>query len=69
MNSSKLTIKPLPASRKIYILGNRPGIRVPMREIQLTPTRRGEQDILEINPPFTDDHRAEFPGENQCQHR
>jgi phosphomethylpyrimidine synthase len=29
---------PFPASRKIYIAGTRPGVRVPMREIALTPT-------------------------------
>jgi phosphomethylpyrimidine synthase len=28
-----------PASRKIYVNGTRPGVRVPMREIALSPTR------------------------------
>jgi phosphomethylpyrimidine synthase len=33
------TTAPFPASRKIYIEGTMPGVRVPMREISLTPTR------------------------------
>lgn len=31
-------IQPLPNSRKVYIQGDRPDIRVPMREIHLSPT-------------------------------
>jgi phosphomethylpyrimidine synthase len=31
--------QPFPASRKVYVLGTRPGVRVPMREIDLAPTR------------------------------
>jgi phosphomethylpyrimidine synthase len=31
--------QPFPASRKIYVSGTRPDVRVPMREIDLTPTR------------------------------
>jgi phosphomethylpyrimidine synthase len=41
---------PFPNSRKVYVLGTTPGVRVPMREVQLTPTRvlgGGE----ETNPP------------------
>jgi len=40
-----------PGSRKIYIQGSRPDIRVPMREItqQVTPTSSGHED----NPPIT----------------
>ena len=36
-------IKPLPQSRKIYVQGSRPDIRVPMREITVgdTPTDMG----------------------------
>src|SRR5437016_4032161 len=39
-----------PASKKVYVPGSRPDIRVPMREISLTPTagRLG----LEENPPL-----------------
>ena len=32
------SIKPFPSSNKLYIEGSRPDIRVPMREIELTPT-------------------------------
>ena len=39
-------IKPLPNSKKIYVTGSRPDIRVPMREIAQTPT--GD----EANPPI-----------------
>src|SRR5256886_6546431 len=40
----------LPNSRRIYIKGTQPGVRVPFREIEQNPTRnfRGE---LEENPP------------------
>jgi len=31
--------RPFPASRKVYVRGTRPDVRVPMREIELTPTR------------------------------
>ena len=34
---SPLTTSPLPASKKVYIKGNQPGVTVPMREIALTP--------------------------------
>ncbi len=37
--SETLTTEPLPASRKVYITGSDPSIRVPMREITLTPTQ------------------------------
>ena len=42
-------IKPLPSSRKIYVQGSRPDLRVPMREITVgdTPTEMGG----EKNPP------------------
>ena len=39
-------IAPLPNSRKIYVTGSRPDIRVPMREIAQTPTDG------ELNPPI-----------------
>jgi phosphomethylpyrimidine synthase len=44
-------IQPFPNSRKVYVTGNRPDIRVPMREIRLseTQTRHG----AEKNPPVT----------------
>ena len=42
-------IKPLPNSRKVYVQGSRPDIRVPMREISQaeTPASMG----AEVNPP------------------
>ena len=41
--------KPLPASRKVYLQGSRPDIRVPMREIALAATRTSNG--VEVNPP------------------
>ena len=45
------SVQPFPRSRKIYVEGSRPDIRVPMREISLdsTPTAFGS----ELNPPVT----------------
>jgi phosphomethylpyrimidine synthase len=40
----------LPNSRRIYIEGKQPGVRVPFREIDQTPTRNF-RDELEENPP------------------
>ena len=42
-------IRPLPNSRKIYVEGSRPDIRVPMREISQTPTSSVSGEIP--NPP------------------
>ena len=39
-----------PASQKVYVVGSRPDIRVPMREISLTPTLT--QQGREENPPL-----------------
>ncbi|WP_020410338.1 phosphomethylpyrimidine synthase ThiC [Hahella ganghwensis] len=43
-------VEPLPNSRKIYVEGSRPDIRVPMREISLSPTPT--KDGIEENPPI-----------------
>ncbi|HAA45117.1 MAG: thiamine biosynthesis protein ThiC [Halomonas sp. 54_146] len=43
-------IAPLPASRKVYVEGSRPDIRVPFREITLSPTKTSSID--EQNPPL-----------------
>jgi phosphomethylpyrimidine synthase len=51
MNSSSVTTKPFPASRKVYLEGPR-GIRVPMREIRLTPTKSFKSSAVEENAPF-----------------
>ena len=42
--------QPYPASSRRYLEGSRPDIRVPYREIALSPTRHGER--TEINPPL-----------------
>ena len=42
-------VKPLPNSRKIYVSGSRPDIRVPMREISQSDTPTGMGG--EKNPP------------------
>jgi len=42
--------QPLPNSRKVYIEGSRPDIRVPMREISLSPTQTNAGD--EENAPI-----------------
>ena len=54
-------IQPLPNSRKIYVTGSRPDIRVPMREISQadTPTQfGGEQNppiyVYDCSGPYTD---------------
>ncbi len=49
------SVKPLPASSKIYLTGSRSDMRVPMREIKLTPTPIAGKDgnaALEQNPPL-----------------
>ena len=54
-------IEPLPNSRKIYVEGSRPDIRVPMREISLseTPTEFGGEPnppvrVYDTSGPYTD---------------
>ncbi|TXT21895.1 MAG: thiamine biosynthesis protein ThiC [Gallionellaceae bacterium] len=43
-------VKPLPNSRKVYVTGSRPDIRVPMREISQTDTHT--LNGIEKNPPI-----------------
>ena len=43
--------QPFPGSRRIYVDGQQPGVRVPMREISCSPTRT--EDGFEQNPPVT----------------
>ena len=52
---------PYPNSRKVYVQGSRPDIRVPMREIRLSPThsRHGEEAnapvlVYDTSGPYTD---------------
>src|SRR6266850_5504081 len=42
--------KPLPNSRRIYVAGKQPGVRVPFREIEQNQTRNFN-GTLEENPP------------------
>ena len=49
--ADSLALCPFPNSRKIYISGSRADIRVPMREISLSPTAIG--DKTRINPPLS----------------
>ena len=51
MSSPSITTQPFPASRKIYIEGSQ-GIRVPMREVRLTPTKSFKNGQAEDNAPF-----------------
>src|SRR2546430_17439318 len=51
MNSSFITTQPFPASGKVYIEGPR-GIRVPMREIRLTPMKSFKTGAVEQNAPL-----------------
>jgi len=45
--------EPFPQSRKIYVEGSRPGLRVAMREIGQHPTRDANGEVLAENPPIT----------------
>jgi len=55
------SVQPLPRSRKVYVQGSRPDIRVPMREISLddTPTDFGGESnapvlVYDTSGPYTD---------------
>ena len=51
-----LTREPLPASRKIYLTGSRPDLRVPLREIALS---QGERvSVYDTSGPYTDPQAA-----------
>lgn len=53
---TRLTREPLPASRKVYVEGSHPGVRVPMREVTLT---NGEAVTLyDCSGPYTDPNVA-----------
>jgi len=51
--SSTITTQPLPASRKVFVTGTRANVRVPMREISLTPTKSMNGGGLAPNEPIT----------------
>ena len=49
---TRLTREPLPASRKVYVEGSHPGVRVPMREVALS---NGEcVTLYDCSGPYTD---------------
>ena len=52
--TSRITRTPFPGSRKIYIQGSRPDIRVPFREVTLSDTliAEGSETRREANPPL-----------------
>ena len=52
--TSRITRTPFPGSRKVYIEGSRPDIRVPFREVSLTDTlvAVGAHTRREANPPL-----------------
>lgn len=63
--TSNNTVNPeflaFPGSRKVYLQGSRPDIQVPMREIALAPTVRGESEeenepvrVYDCSGPYTD---------------
>jgi phosphomethylpyrimidine synthase len=62
-------IKPLPNSKKIYVTGSRPDVRVPMREISQSPTEDEPNPpiyVYDCSGPYTDpavkiDIRAGLP--------
>ncbi len=45
-----ISTRPFPNSKKVYLTGSRPDIRVPMREITLSDTVL-ENGVHELNPP------------------
>ena len=74
-STARLTTTPFAASRKVHVDGSLPGVRVPMREISLTPTHsangKGETPnqpvtVYDTSGPYTDpnitiDVRAGLP--------
>jgi len=64
--SSPLTTTPFPASRKVHVDGAQPGVRVPMREITLTPTKGPDGTkspntsviVYDTSGPYTDPSMA-----------
>ncbi len=58
---SEEVTRPFPNSRKVHVTGSRPDLRVPMREVTLTPTQtnQGEEEnppvmIYDTSGPYTD---------------
>ncbi|MEA2691427.1 MAG: phosphomethylpyrimidine synthase [Acidobacteriota bacterium] len=51
--SGQGALEPFPASRKVYVPGSLPGVRVPMREVQLSFTQPANGGPAVPNPPVT----------------
>jgi phosphomethylpyrimidine synthase len=51
-STSPITTQPFPASRKVFVDGTQPGVRVPMREIALTPTKSPNGGAPTQNEPL-----------------
>jgi phosphomethylpyrimidine synthase len=51
--SGQGALEPFPASRKVYVPGSLPGVRVPMREVQLSSTQPANGGPAVPNPPVT----------------
>ncbi len=51
--SAALTTEPFPASKKVYVAGAHPGVKVPMREISLSPTKPMNGGPPTPNEPIT----------------
>ncbi len=51
--TSAVVCAPFPQSRKIYVIGSKPDIRVAMREITQHPTRDASGAVIAENPPIT----------------
>jgi phosphomethylpyrimidine synthase len=49
--TQRITRTPFPGSHKVYLTGSRPDVRVPFREITLSPTQL-DGGALEANPPL-----------------
>ena len=64
--ASPLSTTPFPASRKLYVTGTQPGVRVPMREISLTSTKgtngtssqNASVIVYDTSGPYTDPSTA-----------
>jgi len=41
----------LPNSSRVYVEGGHPGVKVPFREVSLSPTRDGQGNVVEVNEP------------------
>ena len=62
---TEITRKPFPASRKVYVEGSLPGLKVPFREVTLTPTRtsKGMEEnapvyLYDTSGPYSDPEAA-----------